>query len=79
MEPNENKSSAKKVHLSWAEAVKAEGERERARKAACKPIPDAIPLQRLISKYLSVGLTKIKRKSWHLPHWPPHRGHTGSW
>jgi hypothetical protein len=68
----------KKIHLSWDEVLKAEAERERARKASCRPVPDSIPLKRLLVKYLSLGIAKLKPKSWHLPDWLSPKGHTGS-
>jgi len=68
----------KKVHLSWEEVMKAEAEREKARKATCRPISDSIPLKRAVIKYLSMGFARIKRKSWRLPNWLSPKGHTGS-
>jgi hypothetical protein len=70
-------SPRKKVHLSWEDVLKAESEREKARKETCKPVPDSIPLKRLLLGYFSLGVAKIKLKSWHLPNRLPPRGHAG--
>jgi hypothetical protein len=71
-------SPKKKVHLSWDEVMKAEAEREKVRKDTCKPVPDSIPLKRLLVKYLRLGIAKIRAKTWHLPNWLSAKGHTGS-
>jgi hypothetical protein len=71
-------SPKKKVHLGWDEVLKAEAEREKVRKDSCKPIPDSIPLKRLLATYLSLGVAKLKDKSGRLPNWLLPKGHTGS-
>lgn len=49
----------KRVHIRWAEAWRAETERERARQACCKPIPTS-NLLKLFAVKLSRELPRLK-------------------
>jgi hypothetical protein len=54
-----DEQSKRRVHISWAEAQRAETERDRARQAYCKLIPNESPLKLFRAK-ISEGLPKLK-------------------
>ena len=52
----------RKLHISWKDALAGEAERERARIASCKPIPNPNPLK-VLAANVSRECPKIKASS----------------